>query len=96
MENGVFNILAPEEGGGCWTNREQFLSILNDLNFSDNQELEKKREHLITLVRKSGANPKGDQYHNMMYTEEIKSLESSLKRAIRKEAASYGVTVNYD
>ncbi|MCP4363943.1 MAG: trypsin-like peptidase domain-containing protein [Planctomycetes bacterium] len=88
--------VAPEEGGGCWTNREQFLSILNAFDFVNNKELEKKREQLIVLVRKSNAHPKGDQYHNMSYTEEIKSLESELKRAIRNEAVSYGISIDND
>ncbi|MCP4363944.1 MAG: trypsin-like peptidase domain-containing protein [Planctomycetes bacterium] len=87
---------APEEGGGSWTNREQFLSMLNALDFSIDKELEKKQEQLVKLVRESEENPRGDQYYNMRYTSEIRTLEFELKRAIRNKAVSYGISVDND
>ncbi|RWX42985.1 Trypsin-like peptidase domain-containing protein [Candidatus Electrothrix aarhusensis] len=87
---------APEEGGGSWTNREQFLSMLNALDFSSDNELERKQEQLDRLVRESEENPRGDQYYNMRYTMEIRTLEFELKRAIRNKAVSYGMSVDND
>jgi hypothetical protein len=87
---------APEEGGGSWTNREQFLSMLNALDFSSDNELERKQEQLFRLVRESEENPRGDQYYNMRYTMEIRTLEFELKRAIRNKAAFYGISVDND
>ena len=82
-----------EEGGGSWTNREEFLAMLGALDLSPVPELVGKREQLITLILTTESHPKGDPYYNLRYTPEIRQLEDELKRRIRDRAIDSGVDV---
>jgi hypothetical protein len=83
----------PEEGGGSWTNREEFLEMLNALDVSSEPGIEGKRLELIALIHQAEANPTGDSYYNVRYTPEIRALEDDIKRAIRNKAVEHGVDV---
>lgn len=91
---GGYGSSAPsEEGGGSWINREEFLAMLNSLDLSADQELERKRGELIAIVHNTEAHPDGDPLYNLRFTAEIRGLEGEIKRGIRGHLIEAGVDV---
>ena len=86
----------PEAGGGTWTNREQFLAMVEGLELSQDAELEKLKAQLLRLIHSGAPHPGAEPYYNLQYTPEIRDTENRLKRGIRNKAIETGMEVKAD